>query len=105
MGAIKITANTTIKGQPVKTGETFNIPDGVSEKDARTLLVLGKAERIEKKPAGGGDGGKSLNAKDTIAAVKTVETLEDLDDTADGEDRSSVVAAIEARRAELEEAA
>lgn len=48
------------------------------------------------------EGGASrLNANDAIAKVKAAATAEILDVLAEGEDRKSVIAAIEARRKEL----
>ncbi|MEW6595655.1 MAG: HI1506-related protein [Thermodesulfobacteriota bacterium] len=43
-----------------------------------------------------------LNANDTIALVKAAKTSEELDELAKGEERTTVIAAIEARRKELE---
>lgn len=76
-------------------------PDGTFDKTQLAILQLEPnlvVEIIEetKTPSG-------PNAKESIQLVQTAATLEDLDQLADGEERKTVVDAIEKRRAELTE--
>lgn len=86
---------------PIRAGKGKRYPVGktiqLSDEDAAPLLAckaIGQAsdEETETRP----------NVKDTIKLVKAAQTKEALADLADGEDRSTVIAEIEKRAAELE---
>lgn len=85
----------TVEMTAKQAGELIDI--GVLEAGAK-----GKASTAAAKDLVGGDKGEPrANAKDTIAKVKAAATIEELDELAKGEDRSSVLDAIAARRKEL----
>lgn len=68
--------------------------ESVSMDEELAAPLLANKTLATEKPAG-------MNAADTIAKVKIAETLEALEELSAGEERKSVVAAIEARRKEL----
>ncbi|MDH5525214.1 MAG: HI1506-related protein [Desulfobulbaceae bacterium] len=61
---------------------------------AEPMLVVTEVEDAKKEAS-------RPNANETIAMAKTAESIAALDELAEGEDRKSVLAAIEARRKEL----
>ena len=54
-------------------------------------------------PLDGDDQPKAMNAKDKVELVKAAESMTDLDTLADGEERATVLKAIEKRTAELQD--
>ncbi len=47
MEAIKALKDTAASGKPIKTGLVYKVPSDVSEKDARILIGMGKAEETK----------------------------------------------------------
>jgi hypothetical protein len=62
---IKIIRNSVASGRDVFVGEKYTVPDDISAKDARLLVMLGKAVRLKaKEPAAE----QSSGANDATAA-------------------------------------
>ena len=84
-------------------GETFDPAEkGISPADVKALFNAGQ---IQAAPEEFGTSTKSASGKPNVAAtlelIAAALTIEDLDKLAEGEERKSVLPAIEARRSEL----
>jgi len=77
-------------------GEELNMP----EAEATRRIRQGKVERVGQEPSLNGQPGK-LNAGEVIAAAQAATTMDALVELKNGEDRKTVLAAIEAREQEL----
>lgn len=87
---------------PIKIGGRIHKPGcadmELTVDEAAGLVKSGSLALVE-----GGSPGPRPNAADSIAAIRAAATLEELEKLAAGEDRKSVLPAIDARRAELQQ--
>jgi hypothetical protein len=89
-------------GRTVQTDKIYNPGEALEleEAEAKRLAARGIVA-IATDALSGSGGADRPNAKDSIKLAEAAETIEALDSLAEGEARSTVVAAIDKRRAEL----
>ena len=89
--------NYIVKISPLrKGGITIPIGDTVELTERETKGIEHLLELVPEQSAA-----KGLNVADTIALIQAAQSIEELDKLAEGEERKSVLPAIEKRRAEL----
>ncbi len=82
--------HSVVADKPYLPGETLEL----SDKEGQRLTARKIVKPVKEAPP-------RSNAKDTIRRVEAAESIKDLDELAEGEDRDTVLKAIEKRRAEL----
>lgn len=88
---VELTARVKYGGSVHESGEILEMADA----SARLVLAAGNAVAVEPE--------KRASAAEVVAAIAAAQTVAELDALAEGDERKSVLAAADKRRAELSE--